>query len=361
MPPSSAPLKTRFAGAPRWAAVLLLGVLLLLMAYGAAVELAPKPATASMAGRSGDDLALYRAIEGRLEHGEPYYPVVAEELRTRGYAVKPFVNFRPPTLALMLAALSGAAAPALLWALVVAVFAAWVLRLRQIASGNAALAAAALVLLTGLAAGASGAAVYFHEVWAGLLVMLSLAVWRPGRWAVSVLIGLAALMFRELALIYPAAMLAAALYEGRRREAAAWGGAILVWAAALAGHAALASAQIRPDDAAHSWAAVGGWPFILSTVRWNAALAFAPGWTAALAAPLALLGLASWSGPTGLRAALAAGGWIGAFLVLGRPDNHYWGLMYAPLLALGLVFAGPALRDLAAVACLRRRTAPAAA
>lgn len=358
MPPSSAPLATRFAGAPRWLAALLVGALLLLTAYGAAVQLAPQPAAAPMAGQPGDDLALYRTVAARLRQGEPYYPVVAEELRTRGYAVKPFVNFRPPTLALLLAARPGkAAAPALLWALVIAVLAAWILRLRQMGFGPASLAAAAAVLLTGLGAYASGAAAYFHEVWAGLLVMLSLAVWRPDRWGPSVLLGLAALLFRELALVYPAAMLAAALHDGRRREAAAWGAAILVWTGALAGHAALASAQIRPDDAAHSWVAVSGWSFILSTVRWNAALALAPAWATALAAPLALLGLAAWSGPTGLRAALAAGGWIGAFLVLGRPDNHYWGLMYAPILALGLVFAWPALRDLAAAAGLPRRGA----
>jgi hypothetical protein len=34
------------------------------------------------------------------------------------------------------------------------------------------------------------------------------------------------------------------------------------------------------------------------------------------------------------------------FMIIGRPENAYWGLVTAPLTALGLCFAPAALRDL---------------
>ena len=40
--------------------------------------------------------------------------------------------------------------------------------------------------------------------------------------------------------------------------------------------------------------------------------------------------------------------YMAAFGVVGKPFDDYWGLMYAPLLAIGLVYSGPAVRDLAA-------------
>jgi hypothetical protein len=50
--------------------------------------------------------------------------------------------------------------------------------------------------------------------------------------------------------------------------------------------------------------------------------------------------------------------WLGVFLVLGRPDNVYWGFLFAPILPIGLAFAPAALRDL--VRAARRHSAEAA-
>jgi hypothetical protein len=67
---------------------------------------------------------------------------------------------------------------------------------------------------------------------------------------------------------------------------------------------------------------------------------------AAIVAPLALLGWASLPGGYGLRVASLLGLWMIAFLVVGRPDNNYWGFLMAPFLLLGLALAPGALRDL---------------
>ena len=62
--------------------------------------------------------------------------------------------------------------------------------------------------------------------------------------------------------------------------------------------------------------------------------------------PLALLGAAGWRGTVGTRVALTMGAYVFAFSIAGRQDNYYWGLMYAPLMPLGLTFAPRALADL---------------
>lgn len=59
----------------------------------------------------------------------------------------------------------------------------------------------------------------------------------------------------------------------------------------------------------------------------------------AVAAPLALLGLGAWRDPLGKRVALVVFGYIAAFLVVGRPENSYWGLLIAPIWPLGLLQA----------------------
>ena len=72
--------------------------------------------------------------------------------------------------------------------------------------------------------------------------------------------------------------------------------------------------------------------------------------TAVLAA---LIGLAGCRNPLVTRCALIAGGYMAAFTVLGRTNNDSWGILYAPLLPLGLVFAPAAFRDLAKRAGLK--------
>jgi hypothetical protein len=71
-----------------------------------------------------------------------------------------------------------------------------------------------------------------------------------------------------------------------------------------------------------------------------------PNWSWAIYLPLAVLGLAGWRGELGTRASVTAGLYVAAFAFVGQPFNDYWGLIDAPLLALGFVHSAASLRDL---------------
>ena len=85
---------------------------------------------------------------------------------------------------------------------------------------------------------------------------------------------------------------------------------------------------------------------MLRAVRWNVILLATPVWLAAAALPPALLGLLCWPGGLGRRVAVVVLGYTGAFCIVGRPDNAYWGLMIAPLWSLGLVAVAVAVTRL---------------
>jgi hypothetical protein len=94
------------------------------------------------------------------------------------------------------------------------------------------------------------------------------------------------------------------------------------------------------------WLYAGGLGFVLSTARWNVLLHDAPNPIVALGASLALLGLFGSRDLRATRAGLIAGGYMLAYAFIGRPDNNFWGLLYAPFLSIGFVLAPAALRDL---------------
>jgi hypothetical protein len=353
---------TRFAGLPRAGARLCMLALLALTVLGLC---GPRHAPGAAPPQGEGDFALYRAVVTRVSGGEPYHAVAVAELGARGYAVNPALNVRLPTLATALSLAPPAAANVALLGLLAAAVLAWTVRLAPAAlPPPAALFAWSLTIAAAAGLGALGwseagwsAPALFHEVWASLLVLLSLAVWRAGRWGPSLALGLLAALVRELALPYLLLMAALAAWEGRRREALAWAAGTAAAAAVLALHLQLALAHGAGHGTSNGWLGLGGWSFVLATAQWALFAQVVPtsDWAMAILVPLAFLGLAGWRGPLGIRAFLLAAGYAGAFLVMGRPDNHYWGLMYAQLLVIGLVLAGPAMRDLV------RRSLPRAA
>jgi hypothetical protein len=308
---------------------------------------APRAATAAAgparppATPSPGDASLYRRVIEDVSAGTPYYRAATQEQRRGGYPLRPFVAVRPPTLAVGLAALPNEfARRAVLAALALATMAVWARRLAGIGVRGLALAGAMIALVTGSVAAFLPMAYPFHELWAGLLIMLSIALRRPERWALAVLVGLLAALTRELAGAYLVAMAALAWKDGCRRETLAWLGALVVLAVALAGHAWAVSAQVLPGDAAsQGWLKISGWRFVLLAVRWNTVLLASPLWVAALLTPPALLGLAAWRDPLGERMALTVFGYVAAFILIGRPENAYWGLLIAPLWPLGWLLA----------------------
>ena len=314
--------------------------LLLAVLVAAAALLRPLPREPAVTGgerAQGSDVALYQAIAARVAGGEAYVPTAMAEQRARNFPVRPGPAVRPPALA-QLMAYGEAPARILFFGLLAATLVVWA---RQgAAAGLRPILIALLLLSIGLpvAMHALGPGLWFHESWAGLLVALSLGAWRPGAWRASLAAGLAAMLLREFALGFGAAMLAMALAERRRGEAAGWVVAIAIAGVALGWHWSLVAASALPGDpASPGWSGLLGPGFALDSLRQMGLLAAAP---LALAAPLLALALAGWSmaGAVGRRVLIAQAGWLLMLATLARPDNFYWAALALPLSLGGLLF-----------------------
>ena len=338
---------TRFRALPRRAALAVLAGLLLLIAAGIAGGVAHDRTYRGPPGHG--DLELYMSVIYRVAKGQPYYVAVTTEQRTRHYPLKPAFTVRNPLLTYAMAALPGDAARNLsLRILAIVVMAAWGLRLHLLFGRTVIVGAGMVLLACGLVAAMLGGLYAFHDIWAGALIALSLAVRDERHWLASVLIGFLAVVLRDLSLLYLLVMGALALYDGKRREALAWAVAIAAFLAVLAVHAHFVGEQLRPGDhRSPGWLAFGGWPFVLANAKFNALLVLDPPWVIATAIPLMLLGLAAWPGPTGARLVVVCSAYILLFVFFGRPDNSYWGVIITPLMALGPLMAPRGLWDLA--------------
>jgi hypothetical protein len=341
---------TRWAVAPRWMARVVLFGLVLLVGYGAwqSSRTPLRPRSPSAAG-TNTDVDVYRPIADRVRHGEPYYPVAAAELAAAGFPTRSVFNFRLPTLAWLLGALpSDRAGQALLIALAALTLVLWFATLWQRESFAIALAGGGL-LLGLLAWPALDDAYLVHDLWAGVLIALSLVALGRGWFAASITAGAAALFVRELSLLYVCLAAADALANKRRRHAVAWALVIVAFGLVLIVHAkavAASGASTVGTTGAASWLRFGGWEFVLKTALMNAWLISMPPVLVALILPVALVGLAGWRGSPGTQVATTIFAYVAAFLVVGQPFNHLWGFLYVGPALMGLAFAPAALRDL---------------
>lgn len=371
----------RFAGWPALPARVLLALVFALLALAVMTPLtsgegtARPPSLSAMVGDHGpaegargrdEDLQLYDAVIGRLRQGENYYAVIAEEHRRFHYPLHPGFAVRLPTLAMVEAALPPAALIPLSVLLMGAVLLAWWRRLAAEPGG----ADLRLVAMAALAFGVSiGTTRYFfvlHELWAGQLLALSFGLHRPaqrggqgGRWIGAWLAAAAALSIREHALPFVLLMAAFALWHRRWREGAAWAALAAMFVAAMAVHLHTVAGLVQPGDPpSASWLTLRGLNGWLSLVVLSSNLRWLP---TALAGPLvllAVLGWAGWRSAAGLFGLLLYLGYGIAFMIAGRPDNFYWGMMVAPGLVMGLAFAPMALRSLVRAAFPVQRLVP---
>ena len=339
-------------------ALALIALLLLAATYLALDTPAPPPATQAATDRAEDraDVILYETIVENVRHGGDYYTVAADALRSANYPMRPFVAFRLPTLAATQALFPPWANLALLWTLALGVLAAWYARLKP-AFPRAPPRIVALVLLAaGLVMFVQPELVAFHELWAGLLIALSLSLRRPGRWIEATALGLAACLIRETAALYVAVMLLLALAEGQRREAFGWVTALGVLAIAVAAHAHAVAQVVQPlDPASPGWAGLLGFGFFVQAMTASTALNQLPLVLAAPLVGLALVGWAAWREPLALRALTTLALYAALLGIAGRVDTFYWGFLVAPFLLVGLAFAPDALRDVVAAARDTRR------
>ncbi|MDF0490920.1 hypothetical protein PX554_22580 [Sphingomonas sp. H39-1-10] len=358
MPRTVAPLwlaaPSRFARLSRGQArLVLIGLALLIVASLFAL---PMPASDPSAESARTDLNLYQTIVEGVRTGGDYYSVAARSLRAGDFPLKPFVTFRLPTLAVIEAALPDGALVALLDALALGVFIAWFFRLRDAFARRLPLVVALLLLAGGMLGFVQSDLAAFHEVWAGLLIALSLALRRPGHWVEAVAFGMMAMLIRETAALYVAIMAVLALVQGQRREGLVWGATLGVFAVVIALHAHAVSQVVHATDpASPGWAGMLGFGFFAEAIAVSTVLTLFP---LAVAAPLVALALAGWAASEsdlGLRVTVTLAAYAVLIALFGRADTFYWGLMIAPTLLVGLAFAPDGVRDLVRAAAERRR------
>lgn len=313
--------------------------------------------------RNAGDVALYQAEVVRLQAGQSYYSAASVELTARGYPTRSLLNWRTPLPMWLVGVLPS---PWFARLLLMSCSALVFCLATHLIAKQYGLAAAALVVVLlggGLMPALLDPIYIMPEVWAGVLIALSILLTsdaRPLPWRahLAIVAGLAALFVRELAAPYCMLSLCFAIKERRHREAGLWIAGLLTYAAFYAWHISHVLPLIASDAIAHpqGWLRMGGAAFVISLVQMNAYLLLLPQWLSAVYLMLALVGFAagtatrksanrktaSWN----TLAAWTACCYVVLFGFVGQPFNQYWGSLLAPLLCLGVAQAPAALRDL---------------
>lgn len=349
-----------FAGWPRDRARLMLAGLatVLLLCLTALAAAGPPPVSQDPARHAEDraDVDLYESIVAGVRGGGDYYRVTARALRDGNYPLKPFVTFRLPTLAVLQARLPDAIVLLLQFVLAATVGLAWFARLRPAFQRPPPLAVAMTLLAGGMMAFVQASLAPFHEIWAGMLVAIALALRRPGQWIEAAAIGMMAMLIRETAALFVLAMAATALIEGHRREAAGWAVTLVLFGGVVIAHAHAVAQVVGPvDPVSPGWAGMLGFGFFVKTMTLSSALRLLPLVIAAPLVGLTLFGWSAWPGPIARRALVVFAAYGLLLALFGRADTFYWGLMIAPAFLIGLAFVPDGLRDLWVAAFERRR------
>ncbi|MBW8784167.1 MAG: hypothetical protein JF593_05950 [Novosphingobium sp.] len=357
----------RFASWPQTRARILLAAVAALLALAA---LLPEPRgkqPATVPGLVGlgkaakprprdDDLKLYDIAIERIRHGENYYAFIVAEHRRAQYPVRPAIAVRLPTLAYLDAALGPVGQTVAAIALMLACLAAWWRRLGEEPGGRPRRKVAVALLFMGVSLGLNRYYFVLHELWAGMLVVLAMGLHRPARpdagrtrshWIAAFAVTALALAIRELVLPFVLLLAANAFWRGARREALAWSVLVLAFLGALAIHLHIIGRQVLPSDPlSPSWLALRGLQGWLSNIVLSSNLRFLPHWLAGPVVILMVLGWAGWKSSAGSFATLLYLGYGLAFIIAGRNDNFYWGMIVAPGMFIGLAFAPRALESL---------------
>jgi hypothetical protein len=280
------------------------------------------------------DQELYRTVVERVRDGSGFYPATIAAQRERSYPVRPALAVRPPTLAYALSLLPGTATRTA--ALVALLFGA-LIALRQTLSDRPTTEALATVALA--LAGLFGTLfpdnVYLHEQWSVLLVLFALCAHRKP-W-LMVTLALAAVLVRETALAWLAAILLLALWKRDVKLAGMALAAVALAAGLWLLHAHFAAAELQPGDlTSPGWVSFQGLPLVVDALRRNLVLTPLPGWLILTVVTGSLAAMLRWGCDLERIAAIGSAGFLAGLTVFGRPDNGYWGFMAAPFVLLGL-------------------------
>lgn len=350
---------SRFADLPGTTARLILGVVVVLALSGVVASfLVHTPARKTTGTKSvspeskqeSPDLKAFRQTVERVRAGDNYYDATGPILAGMGFRTGSVFNWRLPTYAWVLSLLPDTfSIKAVLGLLaLVAMVMTFAGEARELPPVHA---LSTVVLLVGVAKWVfDGDACYSTEVWAAVLLLLSVASYGVERRGLAVAAGLAGLAFRELMLPYCLLALGCALWRRRRWESLAWMVGITLFGLYLAWHAQEVNQRIAEGarGGTGDWISFGGYSFVLATVRMNGWLFPMPLPVLAVYLELALFGLVGWRSERGTLVTLVTLAYLAAFTILGLPGhlNYYWGLLTAPLLCFGPARAPHAMMDL---------------
>ena len=156
-----------------------------------------------------------------------------------------------------------------------------------------------------------------------------------------------ALAIRETVL--PVVLLLGAMAFWRRdwKEGAAWSALAILFAIALLIHLHIIAGLVRPGDpVGPSWLTLRGLQGWIGNVVLSSNLRWLPHSLAGPLVFLMILGWAGWKSPAGRTLTFFSLGYGLAFMIAGRNENFYWGMVVAPAMFAGLAMAPMALRSL---------------
>ncbi len=294
------------------------------------------------------DGRMYHSVVQRLHAGEGYYDSLGSELRKGEYASRSVFNWRTPFHLMAVAAMTEPVSRYVLAGL--ALIASLLAGIATNRGGGLGVLQFIVTMLALSECFIFNQSFNFHliaEVWAGALITISVGAYAFGWWPAGVGAGIVALFIRELALPYAVVSWLIALRKRNMPELYAWTAGLVGWTVYFLVHAHLAMSHITEHDIVLrvGWIHFGGPRFLVETVRMSLLNAL-PTWVAAAILPVILLGTAGWATSIGRRVAAVDVGYMAAYSIVGLPVDLYWGAITNPLLAFGLVWSVPALRDL---------------
>jgi hypothetical protein len=336
---------TRYAGLTRTRALIVLACTAAFLTWSVAAIHGRKLEVTS-SNPEYTDLGMYHRVVERLRSGESYYAALGAELRQGHYASRSVFNWRTPAHLTIIGLLSEPVSHVVLAALV---FTAIIMAC--ISTRHAGGPEGIQLLFTALAEcfllDPSSDIHLVAEVWAGILILISVAAYSFRRWPIAVGAGVAALFFRELALPYACIGLLFAIKRRHKPEILAWSAGLCAWTIYFLAHAQAAIAHMNPRDIAlHvSWIQFAGPRFLVETVRMSVLIVL-PNWVSAICLSVALLGIGGWKTGIGPLVGAVVAAYMAAFSVVGLPVDLAWGAITNPLLAFGMAWSLPAIRDL---------------
>ncbi len=343
--------KSSYARLPPWQARAVLIALVLLIGLGLWKSPSPPPlCDVREENAKTGDVFLYMSEVKRIHAGQNYYQAAAEELEAQGYPTASVFNWRTPLPIWLIGKLPDPIAGRLLLiaAGIAMLLMAFEAAAREQPNVYRLAMPLALLLIAPMLPCFQGNVFVLHEVWAGIMIALSLCAYGVNLRFLGATMALAALFLRELALPYCLLGLALALWQRRPKESMVYVVGLIGWSVFFGLHCWKVGPLIAATAHAHpqGWVRFGGLTFVIAVTQMNSCLVLLPVWVTVVYFALAMLGFAGCQSGWSARIAFTACMYIVAFSIVGQEFNRYWGLMIAPLFCFGVVRAPAALGDL---------------